>query len=83
MAGCTAAELVKMIYDDNDDISAAFGPSFLDDVKVVSRKKYRNNNNIFRRLMHKGQIFLNMTVVYVEEANKVTICHNCHTVPRR
>lgn len=27
-----------MIYDENDDLQRAFGPFFLDDVKVVSSK---------------------------------------------
>lgn len=88
IAGYREDELLKMVHDENEDIRQHFGQAFITETRLVNRKKCRNdrrenvtietNPEIFKHCMRKGQVYIDLAVVHVEEASQVVVCFNCH-----
>lgn len=87
LRGYSEEDLKEMILLENEDIDIAFGHNFRENVKEVGkRRKCRNDSKenitfkvsieIFKYLIRKVKIFLDMGVVIFEETLNVSQCFN-------
>lgn len=81
-------DLINMILMENDDIEAQFGDDFRCNFREVGVRKCRNDNkvnitfearlDIFKYLIRKERIYLDMAHVIIEEALTVVQCYRCN-----
>lgn len=89
VAGYVDQEAITAIYEENEDIREAFGMKFVEDTRIISKRKCRNEKKeniiietapeILKFIMRKGKIMIDLAATYVEEASQVTVCFNCHS----
>ena len=81
------SELKRIIMEENDEIKNNFYKSWMDESKFLTKKECRHKGkenwiievepDIFKFFMKKGQIYFDLTVLYVEQYLEIPICNNC------
>lgn len=90
IAGYNDQEVLNALYDENEDLRQIFGEHFLNETRVISTRKCRNDkrNNItigtapdiFKYVIRRETVNLDLSTVFVEKkkANQTIICFQCH-----
>lgn len=86
--GYSEDEFKDMLATENEDIESKFGEEFKNAVKIVYKRNCRNPNKenvifeavpeIFKYLVKRQKISLDLSIVHIEEVIEVTQCYNCH-----
>lgn len=85
--GTADNDLKEIIKEENEDIGQILGNNWVEELNIVARKTCRDKNKenividtelkIFKHLMRKGRISLDLMMLHVEEYTEIPVCFRC------